>query len=643
MKEMKRVKELRNIINKADIAYYENDTEIMSNKEYDDLVDELNALEEKYNLKEDSPIQKVAGNPMFGKINHKYPMLSLNKTKSSEELKGFIADEPAVLSYKMDGLTLVLYYKDYKLDKLVTRGNGSVGEDVSHNLKLIKKIPNKLNPDSFDSEAVIRGEAVMSYTEFDKLNALNDGSYKNPRNLASGLLRSKDTEVENVIDFIAYNIDGDYEEKTKRNYSEQLKALEEAKFNTVPYKIIRGSELDKSIEEMSPENTDFPVDGLVLRLNSYYKIKELGATSKFPRYAMAYKWEDESVLTNLLSIEWSLARSGAITPVAIFEPVEIEGTVVSRASLHNLSMFESFNLGVGDELEVYKANMIIPQILSNNTQSGGIEYPKTCPSCNTVTSIESGTIKGVETLMCNNPDCLAKNISNLELFVSNDAFEIVGLSEKTLELLVENGFVKSYIDILKLDKHKESLLELPRMGEQSVNNLLENIEKSKTIQANKFLRSFGITLVGNSLTRKMFEGRNNLTTLKDVINSNKEKLMKEYGFGDVASNHFIEYMDKNKDNVLEILELVTIKDVVEVKQENTLDGVVFCITGKLNSISRKELTSEIESRGGKVRSAVTRNTNYLVNNNKESTSSKNKTAKDLGIPIISEDEVMNMM
>lgn len=639
----KQMQILINKIKEADKAYYEDNNPIMSDFEYDKLMDELINLEKLTRLTlPDSPTKKVSGRAdgNFEKFTHTYPMLSLNKTKSATELVDFLGSEDGILSYKLDGLTMVAYYEDGKLKRLVTRGNGIVGEDVTRNIKLFKHIPKEV---SDKGDFIVRGEAVMSYSEFNKINESEEEAYKNPRNLASGLLRSKELKYEGVLNFLAYSI----ENYNEHNYNEQLKHLKEEGFDVVTtYKDFISKELcniDNAMKVMTPENTDFPVDGLVLRMNNYKKVKELGSTSKFPRFAMAFKWKDEVVETKMKDILWSVARTGVITPVAIFEPVEIEGTTVERASLHNLSTFKEFKLGAGDRVTVYKANMIIPQILENLDKTNTFKSPVKCPSCGHEVQQIPGKLDGVINLVCTNDNCLAKNISSLELFVSKDGFDIEGLSEKTLELLVDNGLIKEYKDIFRLKEHKETIVKLPLFGEKSYNNLITAIEKSKNISANKFLRSLGISLVGNSLTADIFKDRNNKETLVEVLNADKDSLMSKFGFGDKASDNLIQYVSINRGMVNELLEIVNIISIANKASDNSLDGKSFCITGKLNTISRKELENLIKDKGGKIQSAVTSNTDYLVNNDVNSTSSKNKKAKELGKPIVDEEEVLRII
>ena len=588
------MKELIKKILEADKAYYEDNNPIMSDYEYDKLMDELILLEKETGVVlPNSPTHRVSGRASgdFKKFTHTHPMLSLNKTKSPEELLDFLDDEDGIMSYKLDGLTLVAYYERGLLKRLVTRGNGVIGEDVTRNISLFKHIPQKI---SDDGEFIVRGEAVMSYSEFKKINEAEEEAYKNPRNLASGLLRSKELKYKNVLNFLTYSI----ENYDAHNYDEQLEHLKKEGFEVVDrynkYINKKLNNIHDAINYLTPENTDFPVDGLVLRMNSYRKAQKLGTTAKFPRYAMAFKWKDEVSETKMKDIIWSVARTGVITPVAVFEPVEIEGTTVERASLHNLSMFKALKLGKGDRVTVYKANMIIPQILENLDKTDNFEAPSKCPSCGGGVNVVPGKIEGVLNLVCANEDCLAKNISSMELFVSKDGFDIEGLSEKTLELLIDNGLIKGYRDIFFLKDHKDKIVNLPLFGEKSYKNLIDAIEKSKNITANKFLRSFGISLVGNTLTAEVFKEKNNKETLLEILSANKDILMNKFGFGDKASDNFLTYMKKSKDMVMEILDIINIVSVENTQVNNSLEGKSFCITGKLNTISRKELENLIK-------------------------------------------------
>lgn len=641
---MERMKELIKKIKEADKAYYEDNNPIMLDYEYDKLIDELAKLEKETGIiLDDSPTKNVSGNASgdFIKVEHRYPMLSLNKTKLPEDLKNFLGNEEGALTYKLDGLTMVLYYEDYKLKRLVTRGNGLIGEDVTRNIELFEDIPMTISNKILPPDAVIRGEALMSYDNFNMINEEMEEAYKNPRNLASGLLRSKTVKQKGVLNFLTYSIENNIE----KDYINVLSILKEEGFDVVPSypELITKENIDKAIPYMAPENIKFPVDGLVLRMNDYKKVEELGTTAKFPRYAMAFKWKDELVETKIKDIVWSVARTGVITPVAVFKPVEIEGTIVEKASLHNLSTFLSFKLGVGDRVNVYKANMIIPQLLENLDKTGTCSIPTVCPSCGHEVHREAGKLDGVINLVCTNKHCPAQNVSNFVLFASNEGFAIDGLSEKTIELFIEEGLIKDYKDIFSLKDHKEKIISLPLFGLKSYNNLISAIEKSKTISADKFIRSLGIQSIGSSVAASIFKGRNNEETLKKLLNSNKKELMTEFGLGDKSSDKFLLYIKENKDTVIkDLLDIVAIKSLDE-KIGNKLNGQSFCITGKLNTISRKELEKLIKGNGGNVQSAVSSNTDYLINNDKTSGSSKNKKAKELGTSIINEEEALKLI
>lgn len=635
----KRMKELIEIINKADIEYYQENNPTLSDYEYDKYVDELLKLENKTGIiLENSPSNKVNGDvsKSFIKVEHSVSMLSLNKTKDVDEIKVFLGKNKAVLSYKMDGLTLVAYYKGRKLDKLVTRGNGKLGEDITRNYDLFSYIPKELN-DSVPEDIVIRGEAVMSYETFNNVNEKSGLEYKNPRNLASGLCRSLSVKEKGLVDFVAYEICN----ADNIDYSSQLELLKENGFNTVQNKTCVADEIDSLMELFSADKTDYPVDGLVFRLDNSNLAKSLGTTSKFPKYAMAFKWKDDTVLTKLTDIEFSVARTGVVTPVAVFEPVEIEGTTVERASLHNLSTLKSFKMGIGDELEVYKANMIIPQVLKNHTMSNTFKIPKKCPVCGQELFIEEGKLDGVLTLNCHNHECPAKNISALSLFVSKEGFDIVGLSDKTLELFISNGFIKDIKDIFNLHKHKSELINLPSFGQKSYDNLVSAIEKSKKITADKFIRAFGIELIGSSTAHKMFEGKSDKDTIKTTLKMSQSELMDTFLIGEVAAKNIVDF--NKKDIILEILDIVEIVPYGSEIKSDSLKDKNFVITGKLETISRKGLESLIKENGGNIQSSVNNKTSYLINNDSTSNSSKNKKAKELGVTIITEKEMLEMI
>lgn len=632
----KRMEELIIKIKQADIEYYQENNPSLSDFEYDKLVDELVALEKETGvILDDSPTQKVSGNASkeFTKYEHRYPMLSLGKTKSKEEIKSFVGSNKAVLSYKLDGLTLVAYYRNHKLDKLVTRGNGKIGEDITDNIDLLVKVPRTISKE-LPEDSVIRGEAVMAYSTFDRINKEAGNIYKNPRNLSSGLVRSKTSEHKSIINFVTYELCG-----SELDFDKQLDILAENDFEVVKYQLVTRNNMP--FDEFSAEKSEYPVDGLVIRLNSSELVKSLGTNNKTPKYAMAFKWKDDTVLTKVTGVNWSVARTGNITPVVEFEPVEIEGTTVSRASAHNLSIFNSLQLGIGDEVEVYKANMIIPQILKNHTKSGTLEHPDVCPSCGSKLSVEQGTSDTVLNLICHNHDCPAKLVFNITLFASKEGFDIVGLSEKTIEMFIEHGLLTTEKDIFSLEDKKDILLELPSFGEKSYSNLINAINKSKKIRADKFIRAFGIDMVGGTITEKIFANNSSKQAILDLLEMDAPNIRQKFSIGEVVSSKIANY--PYKDKIKEILELVSIEEDTFVATGNSLQGLNFVITGKLSTMSRKALENEIKALGGNIQSGVNSRTNFLVNNDINSNSSKNRTAKQLGVPIISEEEMLEKL
>lgn len=630
----KRIEQLEKIIEQANIDYYQKSNPTLSDYEFDKLYDELFTL-----TNGTSPVlNKVNGNVDENeeKVVHAYPMLSLSKTKSVDELKDFIKEQAAVLSYKLDGLTIVAYYKNHVLDKIATRGNGEIGENITRNINLFNFIPQVL-PSSSPSDLVVRGEGVMSYTKFEELNSIEGGKFKNARNLSSGLTRSKTSKYEKVIDFIAYDTN-----ESLPQFSDTLENLNTYGFKVVDHVILNKDNLKQKIEkEFTAENIIYPVDGLVLRINNNEYASKLTSSSNVSNHSMAFKWKDETAMTKLLSIEWSISRNGTLTPVAIFEPVELEGTTVTRASLHNVSIFNELKLGLGDTLEVYKANMVIPQILKNHTESNNIETPKTCPYCDTPLEIKKSHSSDVLTLQCTNNQCKEQNVQKIAFFSSKEGLDIQGLSEQSVKLLIDAGVLNNIEDLFKLESNKEIIVKLPLFGEKSYTNLISNIEKAKSVTADKFIRAFGIDLIGTRLTKKVFSGRSDKETIIDFLNSSKETLMNQYGLGDVASDNIVSY--PHKSDILNLLDYVNIIPYGNNKKGNLLDNKNFVVTGKLFEVSRKELEELIISNGGNMQSSVNNKTTYLINNDNTSNSSKNKKAKELHVTIITEEELLKMI
>lgn len=642
--ELKRIKELVNTLNQAGKAYYMESREIMSNYEYDALYDELVALEEKTGIiLANSPTQKVGYEVLseLPKETHASPMLSLSKTKSREELASWLNDKEGLLSWKMDGLTIVLTYNEGKLVKAVTRGNGEVGEVITNNAKVFCNVPLSI---PYKKELILRGEAVITYSDFEKINEKIedvDAKYKNPRNLCSGSVRQLNNEItaERNVRFYAFTLVSATDYDFQNSHEKQMLFLKDNGFEIVEYKKVTASNVVDTVEYFAKniENNDLPSDGLVLIYDDIAYGDSLGRTAKAPRNAIAFKWADETATTTLKEIEWSASRTGLINPVAIFEPVELEGTTVSRASVHNVSIVESLKLGIGDTITVYKANMIIPQIATNLTQSGNLEIPKNCPVCNELTQIKD--INGVKSLYCTNELCPAKHVKSFSHFVSRDAMNIDGLSEATLEKFIDNGFIKEFADIYHIDKYKEQITNMEGFGKRSYEKLIKAIDESRQTYLFKFIYSLGIENIGLSTSKLICREFNN--DLDKIMNVSTDELVVIDGVGEVIANTFVDYFNNEK-NVKLVKDLLN--EVTFIKEDaddnaNTLKDKVFVITGSLNGYAnRNELKDLIEKLGGKVTGSVTKNTSYLINNDVASSSSKNKKAKELNVPIISEDD-----
>lgn len=640
--------ELIERLNEAADSYYNKNEEKMSNFEYDKLYDELLLLEEETGIiKAESPSQRVGYSIAEGleKFTFATPMLSLDKTKSVDRLAEFLGDKEGILSYKLDGLTVVLTYENGRLINAVTRGNGIVGEVITENAKHFKNLPVGI---PYKERLVVRGEAVISYSDFEKINALVEEEadrYKNPRNLCSGTVRALDSSVvaKRGVHFFVFGIVEGLEEL--KTYSECFEGLSELGFELVDYRRVDRN-IVYSIEEEFSKNVaayPYPVDGLVLLFNDIEYGVSLGSTSKFPRNAIAFKWQDENVETTLKEVFWNASRTGRINPIAIFEPVEIEGTTVSRASVHNLSMVKALKLGIGDRIKVYKANMIIPQISENLTASDNLLIPKTCPVCDSI--LETDDNEGIQVLYCRNESCSTKRIKSFELFVSRDGFNIEGLSIAGLELLIARGYIHEFYDIFALEEYREELETLDRMGKKSIANLLTAIEKAKDISLSSFIYSLGIAQIGKSTAKLLAD---EYRTMEAVMGADKDSLMKIDGIGEIVADGILNYFSdkRNMDIIEKLISVVRIKET-ESKEENKDNGIfgkTFVITGKLNHFeNRGELQEKIESLGGKVTNSVTKKTDYLINNDLTSSSSKNKKAKDLNIPIINEEEVLEML
>lgn len=645
-KAIARMKELVGLLREASKAYYAEDREIMSNYEYDKLYDELVALEAETKM-------VLAGSPTISvgyeavdelpKEAHESPMLSLGKTKDREELKSWLKDKEGLLSWKLDGLTIVLTYQDGELRKAVTRGNGEVGEVITNNAKVFKNIPLRIQ---YQGELILRGEAVITYTDFEEINSQIedvDAKYKNPRNLCSGSVRQLNNEItaKRNVRFYAFSLvkaDGvDFENSREK----QFLFLKQQGFDVVDYAKVDASTIIEAIADYEKriENYDIPSDGLVLSYDDIEYGRSLGRTAKFPRDSIAFKWADEIRETTLKEIEWSPSRTGLINPVAIFEPVELEGTTVSRASVHNISILRGLKLGIGDTITVYKANMIIPQIAENLTGSDTVEIPCTCPVCGGKTQIQA--LNDVQSLYCMNPDCDAKKLKSFALFVSRDAMNIDGMSEATLEKFLAKGFIHEYQDMFHLDRYCDEIIQMEGFGEKSYQKLMSSIEQARKVTLPKLIFSLGIANIGLANAKVICRYfKNDLDAMR---HADVEELSQIDGIGEVIAKAFVDYFAK-EENSVRFDHLLT---EVEIEQEEvdeagqTLEGKVFVVTGSLEHFgSRNELKDIIEKKGGKVTGSVTSKTDCLINNDIASNSSKNKKAKELQIPIVTEEEFM---
>lgn len=635
----KRINEINDKLMEASKAYYNEDREIMSNFEYDALYDELKALEEEYGVKADNSLTENVGYvaaEFLPKVKHEKPMLSLDKTKDREVLKEFLGNEDGVLSYKLDGLTIVLTYENGKLKSGVTRGNGEIGEDITNNIPAFINVPIKID---YKNHLVLRGEAIITYSDFEKINnEIADGleKYKNPRNLCSGSVRQLDPNVTakrnvRLVIFSLVEID-----KKIKTYEEQMDYLDKLGFETVTRKKVNSKNILETIDWYQKDvvENDYPSDGLVLIYNDIEYGLSLGNTAKFPRNALAFKWQDETAETTLREIEWSPSRTGLINPVAIFDTVELEGTNVSRASLHNISIMEDLKIGIGDKVKVFKANMIIPQVEENLTKSNNFEIPKKCPVCGEKLVVKNND--GVKTLFCENVDCPVKNIKGFENFVSRNCMNIEGISIATIESFIQKGFIKEYADLYKLEKYEKEIIDIEGFGKKSYDNIIKSINQSRDAECYRVINSLGITGIGTANAKLL--SKHYKDDFNKFMNAKEEELIEIKEIGKVLAKSIVGYF-KNKKNQKIVNDLL---NEIKIKKNNKttalkLEGMVFVITGDLeNYANRDELVKVIEEKGGKVSSSVSKNTTYLINNDLLSNSTKNKKAKELGIKIISE-------
>lgn len=645
-KKLNRMKELIEILNNASRLYYQYSTPIMTDFEYDKLYDELEKLEKETNtVLSNSPTQNVEPEAIDSlvKVEHPAPMLSLSKTKSISELASFLGNQEGLISWKLDGLTIVLTYKDGKLSSGVTRGNGIIGEVVTENVKKFKNIPLTI---PYKGTLVVRGEAVIKYSDFNKMNEeLDDDSsqYKNPRNLCSGSVRQLDSKVtakRNVNCIIFALIESEKKFKLKSEEFEWLKSLG---FDVVEYHKVTSNNIEEQVLYFKNKinEYDIPSDGLVLLYNDIEYGKQLGTTAKYPKNAIAFKWQDETAETKLIDVDWLVSRTGLINPVAVFEPVELEGTIVSRASLHNVSILQGLSLGIGDTILVYKANMIIPQIADNLTQSNSLAIPNKCPVCNHEAKIISSN--DVKYLYCMNDFCPAKLVKRLSQFTSRNAMNIEGLSDAIINKLADEGLIKTYADIYNLKRYKNDIISFEGFGEKSYDNLINSIEKSRNVKLANFIFALGIPDIG--LSRAKLICKNYSNDINKIRNLTFEELSKIDGIGEIIAKGWIDTFNNN--DFIKELELL-LKEVnftdTSIDNNQPLKDLTFVITGSVNNFTnRDELVEYIESYGGKVVKAISKNVNYLINNDITSTSTKNTKAKELGIKIISENDLMSMI
>ncbi len=642
MNKTERMKELNHILAKASEAYYNTGVEIMSDHEYDRLYDELESLEKETGIILSGSRTQTVGYEVASslkKIRHTSKMLSLDKTKDIDVLCEWLGENKGFLSWKLDGLTIVLTYENNVLVQAVTRGNGETGEDITANARHIIGIPARI---PFGGRLIVRGEAVMKFSDFEKVNSTisETAKYKNPRNLCVGTVRNLDSKItaERNINFFAFNLvsaDG----IDINSFGARISQLSEWGFQCVDGVTVDNNSLENQVRDFERKiaGNEFPTDGLVLMLDDIAYGISLGATSHAPRNGMAFKWRDETADTQLIRIEWSASRTGLLNPVAVFEPVELEGTTVSRALVHNVSIVKSLELGTGDIVSVYKANMIIPQILENKTRSGNPEIPDKCPVCGGKTEIRTSG-DDVETLFCNNPECPAKHIGRFEHFVQRDAMNIVGLSTATIETFVNEGFISRFRDFYHLDEYREQISSLEGFGERSYQKLLEAVEKSRHTELSRVIYALGIPNIGRASSRLICSVYPDPEKLEKLT---VDELIEIDTVGEVLASDFTHFF-ADSENLREYHELLAELEIIRPEKtdsDSAVSGKIFVITGSVHIWkNRNELKAFIESKGGKVSSAVSSRTDYLINNDSMSNSSKNKTAKSLGVPIITEDE-----
>ncbi len=648
MKAIERMKELVEILRKAAYVYEQENREIMTNYEYDKLYDELKQLEEETGIILAGSVTQKVGYEIASslpKVTHPKRMLSLDKTKEVSKLKTFLGNQEGLLSWKLDGLTIVCTYENGQLVSAVTRGNGTVGEEITNNARTFKELPLVID---YKERLILRGEAIITYSDFEKINenlGEKEEKYKNPRNLCSGSVRQlnpKVTASRNVRLYVFTIVEGGPNVATK---SEQLEWLKTKGFKVVEYKKVVADNIEAAVAYFAEviKSQPFASDGLVLTYNNREYSLSLGETAKFPKDSIAFKWQDEIALTKLIEMEWNTSRTGLINPVAIFEPVEIEGTTVERASVHNLSIIEDLKLGIGDEIKVYKANMIIPQIAENLTQSNTIKIPELCPVCGAHTLVKQE--KETKTLVCPNANCKAQRLRAFVHFTTRDAMNIEGLSEATIEKFLERDYLKDFTSLYQLEQYKEEIIQMEGLGQKSFDKLMKSINKSREVALANFVYALGIAQVGLGTAKLIGKHFNN--EIEEVMKATYEELITIEGVGPVIAKEFEEYftLEENKTMLEALIKEVTFK--VEKISQNSGSPILnktFVVTGDVNHFkNRKELQAKIEELGGKVTGSVSKNTDYLINNDSESASSKNKKAKELEIPILTEEQFLEMI
>lgn len=647
--KVQRMKNLVSVLSKAGQAYYQESRELMSNFEYDKLYDQLCSLEQETGIVlSGSPTRKVGYEILseLPKEAHESPMLSLDKTKSVEDLQSWLGDKTGILSWKMDGLTIVLTYEGGRLVKAVTRGNGEMGEVITSNARVFANVPLSI---SYRGQLVLRGEAVITYSNFQRINEEIedvDAKYKNPRNLCSGSVRQLNSQItaERQVRFVAFALVSADDEEFENSRRKELEWLQGQGFEVVRYQEVRADILPQAVQNFAEavEENDIPSDGLVLTFDDIAYGESLGRTAKFPRNSIAFKWQDEIRETKLIHIQWSPSRTGLINPVAVFEPVELEGTRVSRASVHNISILENLELGEGDMITVYKANMIIPQIEDNLTRSGVKDIPEICPVCGGGTKIRQ--VNDVKSLYCTNPECQAKKIKSFTLFVSRDGMNIDGLSEASLEKLIQAGFIHEYADIFHLDRYRDEIVEMEGFGQKSYDNLMESIRAASNTTLPRLIYSLGIAGIGLANAKMLC--REFGFDFDQMRHADFDALVQVDGIGGVLAQAWMDYFSSNKkkEEVDRLLRELSIEQEQVEEGEAVFQGMTFVITGSLEEFAnRKELQGLIESKGGKVTGSVTSKTTYLINNDVSSHSSKNKKARELSIPILSEKDFLNLL